>query len=119
MRFNERLPGGLSLPVVGWFDTVLSENIPYRLVRDLMTDVCQRTLDSIISPTRILRGESQNQVDNHLADSRATWLIVLPVGVIPFLGHQCSVPPQDRVGRDDGRQFHQRLSTEELAFYGQ
>ncbi len=48
-----------------------------------------------------------------------TGLLLSPVAVIPFLSHQFSMPTKNRVRCDYGGQFHQGLSAQGLAFYGQ
>ena len=63
--------------------------------------------------------EGERIIDDDLAYPRATRLLVLPIGVIPFLRDQRSMPTQDRIGCDDCGQFHQGLSAQRLAFYGQ
>lgn len=91
------------------------EHIANGLVTDVITDVRQRTLDSIVTPVRIFRGEAKDQVDNHLANSWPADAFPL-FAVIPFLGNQHTMPTQDRVRCEQRADFRESLPAEDLAF---
>ena len=69
MRFEERGPRGLPLSVRSRFDAVRFEDVADGRVGDVVADVGQRTLDAVVSPGRILFGEPQDQVHDHLANA--------------------------------------------------
>ena len=71
MGFEKGRPRGLSLPIRSRFDSVLLEYVADGRVGDVVANVCQGTLDSVVAPGRVFLGESKDQIDDHLADSRA------------------------------------------------
>ncbi len=75
MRFDEGLPRSLAFPVRRRFDSVFLEYVADRRVGDVVADIGQGTLDTVISPGRVFLGESKNQVNDHLSDSRAARLL--------------------------------------------
>lgn len=66
---DEGLPGGLPFPIIGRFNAVFFQDIADRLVGDAVSYVGQRALDTIVSPGRLFASESQDQVNNDLAES--------------------------------------------------
>ena len=94
------------------------EDIAHRLVRHRVPEVRQRTLDPVVSPGGILTSKPQNKLDDLFLH---TWPAdrLAAFAVIPFLGHELSMPAQDRIGCDDGGQFHQGFSAQCLGFDGQ
>jgi hypothetical protein len=87
-------------------------NEPSSVEEHAITDVCERSLNSIITPGGILAREAENEIDDDLADSWTAGIPGLTIGVIPFLSDQRPMPPQNRIRRDSGRQFHYGLSAE-------
>ena len=79
MRFDERRPRRLSFPVRRGFDSVLLENVANGRVGDMVADVGQRALDSVVASGRVFLSETKDQVDNHLTYPRATRLPTLPI----------------------------------------
>jgi hypothetical protein len=99
VRLHEGGPGCLPFPVRSGLDSALLEDVADGRVRNVISDVGKRSLDSIVALTWILCGELHDEVDDHLPDSWPADL-QFPVAVIPFLGDQGSVPSQDRVRRE-------------------
>ena len=116
MGLDKRRPRRLSLPVRRGLDSVLFENIADRRVGDVITDVGQGPLDPVVTPGRILLGLAKDQIDDDLADSRATWLLLLPIGVILLLRHQHPVPSQYRIGREQRANLFEHFASKDLAF---
>jgi hypothetical protein len=56
----------------------------------------QFALNSLISPAGILPGQALDQHNNSIIDGRTTDA----VGVGPLVGHQTTMPAQDRARRD-------------------
>jgi hypothetical protein len=83
---------------------VAFQDIAHGLIGDLVAEIVQSSLDPIITPGRILPGEPQDQIHDHLGSPRSAHGFAL-LAVIPFLGHKLSVPAEDRVGRDDRGQL--------------
>ena len=115
MRFDERLPRGLAFPIASRFDAMFLEHVAHRLVTDVITDVRQRTLDSVVTPVRVFLGKAKDQIYDNLPDSWPADAFPIPA-VIPFLGDQHPVPPQDRIRREQRADFFESLATEDLAF---
>ena len=84
----------------------------------MVTDVGQCALDAIVTPGRILFGEPQDQVHDHLANAwSAHWLALLTV--VPLVCHEFAVLTKNCIRCHDGRQLPQCLAPESLAFDGQ
>jgi hypothetical protein len=64
------------------------ENVAHRLIRDVVTNVGQGSLDPVVAPSRILLGKSHNKLDDLLPNTRPANLGAL-TAVIPFSGNQC------------------------------
>jgi hypothetical protein len=54
------------------------------------------------NPRRILLRKLHGQVDNQLADPRSARFLLLAVKVVPLLGHERSMPLENRLGSCDG-----------------
>ncbi len=93
---------------------MLFENVADGLIRDVVADVGPSSLDPIVSPRRILLGQSHDKLDNFLTDSRPADFLPL-TAIVPLLGHQQAIPTQDRVGREQGANLFQPFATEDLA----
>src|SRR2546422_1399575 len=83
-----------------------------RASRDAVIEVPQRALDATVAPRWIVRGPPQNERRDLLHDPRTARPLPLER---PLPGDQPPVPPQDRVGRHDGRHSPQDPATESLA----
>lgn len=88
------------------------------LIRNLVTDVGQSALDPVITPIRILLRESYDQFDDLWSNSWPTDRFPL-LAVVPLLRHEFPMPAEERVGRDNSGQLHQRLSANGFRFHGQ
>ena len=74
------------------------------LIGDLVAEVVQSRLDPIVTPGRILPGELQDQIHDHLGGPRSAHGFPL-LAVIPLLGHEFAMPAEDRVRRNDRGQL--------------
>jgi hypothetical protein len=115
VRFEKRLPSCHPFPNRGWFDAVLFEDIPDGSVRDLVVEIGERALDPVVAPGRVLPGHAQDEAGYVCGDGWPSGCCLPPFAVVPLLGDQPPVPAQDRVGRDDRRQLHQRPAADRLA----
>lgn len=73
-------------------------------------------LDQRVAPRGILGGHPHNQGRDLLHDPEAAWPLRRER---PLPGDQLPVPPQDRVGRHEGRDLPQEPSPESSAFGGE
>ncbi len=119
MRLQECLPRSCAFVIRCRFNTVGSENVADRGVADVVADVGQRTLDSVVTPGPIFLGELQGQINNHLADSWSTYLLLLSIGVVPLLCDKLSMPTQNRIRRKQGAESFKLLAAEDFPFDGQ
>jgi hypothetical protein len=72
-------------------------------------------LNSIVSPREIFTRKPQHKIHNLFLHTWPAYGLAT-VTIIPFLSHQRSMPTQDRIGCDNGGQFHQGFSAQGLAF---
>jgi hypothetical protein len=79
-------------------------------------DVLQCSLNSIVSPRRILSGEANNGIHDDLSDSWSAEFAF--VAGIKLYGHEPSMPTQDRVWRDNGGLFPQTLASDGMSLHG-
>ena len=74
-------------------------------------------LNSVISPRRILSGESYDGIHDFLTDA---WPSGLPLATgVELLRHEFAVPAENRVWRDDRRQLEQGLATNGVSFHSE
>ena len=92
------------------------ENVADRRVRDVVADVGQGTLDSVVSPSRILFGKSQHQIHNDLPHTRPACSTFPPVAVVPFSGHQRSMPTENGIRRENRTDLAQHFATQYFSF---
>ncbi len=96
------------------------EDVADGRVRDVEVNIGQTTLDPVKAPSWVFFGQSQYKVHDHLPQTWPTGFLLLAViAVVPFLGHQLSMPTQQGVRCDDCSQFHQGLAAECFGFDGQ
>ena len=70
---EERFPSGrqrLPLPFGSGFDPMLLQDVADGLVADLMSEVGKRSLDAVVSPSRVLSGHPECKVSNVLRHRR-------------------------------------------------
>jgi len=77
-----------------------------------MVEILQRALDATVAPRWIVGGHPHNERRDFLHRPGAAWPLRRER---PLPGDQPLVPPQDRVGCDDGRHLPQDPATEWLA----
>lgn len=118
VRFDEGRPCGQSFSIRRRFDPVLLENVANGRVGNVIANVGQGTLDSVVTLGRILLRKAKDQVDNDLADSRPVHRFAA-LAVIPFRGHEHSMPAQDPVWREQRSDFFEPFASEDLTFDGQ
>ena len=91
VRLDECSPGGLSLAIRRGLNAVTLENIADRLIGDLVPQIGQGTLDTVVAPRGVFPSKAKNQIDDLMPHARPTHR-GSTIGVVPFLCHQCSVP---------------------------
>jgi hypothetical protein len=77
------------------------ENVANSLVGQTIAQIMDRANDSVITPRRILAGESDDEFLKFGFGRRSPVSLPKP-GAIELLGHQSAVPFEDRLGFDDG-----------------
>ena len=70
MGLEERLPGGLPLPLRRRLDAVLLQNVADAGIRDRMAQVGQGPLNAIVAPAGILLGQPHDQLADLVGDGR-------------------------------------------------
>ena len=113
---QERRPRWCSLSIGCWINAVCLQYVPHCGIRDVVFQVLQCTLNAIVSPRRILSGESHDGIHDHLSDAWSSWLPL--VAGIKLLRDEISMPSQDGIRREDGCDFPQSLATDGMSLYG-
>ena len=93
-----------------------AQNISNGLIGNGVTQIGQRSLYSPVAPIPVLSGHANHQLLDlilHAWTSRAT-----PSAAIIFPGDQLAVPSQERLRRDDGRQFMKHAPAQFLSLEG-
>ncbi len=90
-------------------DSVFSEHALDCVSANLVAEVHQRTANACVSPTRILESHPNDEALDLALDSRAAWP---PFGTsIVLLRDQITIPAEQRVGCDDGRDVSESATT--------
>ena len=84
------------------------QDIPHGLVGNAVAQIGQGTDDPIITPARIVSGQSHDQLFNLNRNGWASGLGVSPTGEIPFLGNQAPMPVEQGLELDNGDDFGQQ-----------
>ena len=92
------------------------EHVGYRGVGNVVTDVGQRTLNAIVTPRRILSGEANDGIHHNLSNAWPSEFAF--VAGVELVRHEFAVPAENRVWREDGRQFQQRLAADGVGLHG-
>ena len=119
MCFQEGLPRSGAFASRRWFNAMRLQNVGNGRITDGVANLSELALNAIESPCWILPREFHRQVDDHLTNSRSTWLVRFTVGVIPLFGDELSMPTQDRIRCEQSADFIQQLSAEYLSLHGQ
>ena len=94
------------------------QHVGHRGIGDVVTDVGQCSLDSIVAPRRVLSGKPQNGIHDDLTDAGPANSLSF-VAVVPLLRHELTMPAENRVGSHNGGQLQQCLPAEGMAFHCQ
>ena len=114
MGFEKCGPGCLTFSLRRRFDTVILEDVAHGLIGDCVPQVGQGALDLVVSPGHILPRKANNKIDDLLPHKWASYGLAT-LTVIPFLGNQCSMPTENRIGREEGADLFEPLATKDLA----
>ena len=118
MRLDELPPGPVLALLWCQLDPAPPQDVAYRLVRHVVTQIGERSHDPIISPARVLPGHPNNQYLDLRPDSRTAGIGAVS-GTVEFAGDQPPVPGQDCVWLGHAGYLCQRLASESLTDLGQ
>lgn len=90
-------------------------NDAHSRIREVVANICQRTLDAIELASRILLGKAKNRIDKHLPDSRLTDQLSV-VAMVPFPSNQYPAATQDRIRCKPRANFSQTLPAKDFVF---
>jgi hypothetical protein len=99
------------------FNAVCLEHIAHRGIAEVVTDVPDSSLNAIVAPCGMLFGEANNRIHDFVSYARATGLS-LATGV-ELLRHEFPLPAEDRIWRDDSRQFLQSFAANGISLHRQ
>src|SRR5262245_1747094 len=114
MRLQKRLPR--CRPFWHRWNAVRLQDPRDRRPADSMADVLQRADDSGVAPRRILRGHAHHQTPDLGQHARTT---ASGLRVRPLAGNQLSMPPENRVGRDDRRDRAEAATAQPVSVHRQ
>ena len=83
----------------------------------MVFQVLQCTLNAIVSPRRVLPRESHDGIHDDLSDSWATGLTFVTGIKLP--GDELTMPSQDGIRREDGRDFPQSFAADGMSLHGE
>jgi hypothetical protein len=95
-----------------WFDTVVLQDPLDRVAAEVVTNVPQGASKARVSPARVLLGHLDQQLDDLVWLWWPTGTTLLAAVVL--LGHELSIPAEDRIGAGDAGDLAQRLASERL-----
>ena len=105
---DELVPRGGRLPLWGWWNAMLLEDIPYALVAERVSQIGQGSHDAVIAPGAVLAGHPHHQVFDLFSDAR-TANGLGELNTITLLNRACAVPSQNSVGLSYRRNLFQSL----------
>jgi hypothetical protein len=114
---DEFPPGCGLLALRGRGDPVAFQDVPHRLVTDVIAQVGQGALNAVIPPRAILAGHPHHQVFDLLVDTRTANRRARLGGVNLLVG-KGTVPGEDCIGLRNGGDFCQGLSPKLLTKLG-
>ena len=117
MGFQERWPRRRSLAIRCGFNAMGLEHVGYRGVGNVETDVGRRTLNTIVSPGRILPGEANDGIHHNLPNAWPTGFAF--VAGVELLRHEFAMPAENRVWRDDRGEFQESLAINGVSFHSE
>ena len=88
MSADELLPGCRLTPLGSRCDVVAAQDVAHSLVRNVMTQVGQRAGNAVVTPTRVLPGEANDQFLYLAGNPRSARISTALKGryIEPFLG---------------------------------
>ena len=108
---KECFPSDLPLPLRHWFDAIFFQDVSDRLIRDFMSEVGQRPLNTVVAPSGIVLRHPQDKLYNVFGDGWTSLLCLSAMAVIPFISYQLAMPAQDGIGSDYRGYFQQGPSS--------
>jgi hypothetical protein len=102
------LPSRLSAPLWRRLDPVPMQNISDCAASQLVSKIGYGTLDAAITPGTVFLRQANNQSLYFFSGAGASWSALLMPVVL--LRDQFTVPSQQGIGCDQGRDFHQKLA---------
>ena len=81
-----------------------------------MAQIGQRSLDSPVAPIPVLGGHADHQLLDLILRARTSRATLLAAIIFP--GDELAVPSQERLRRDEGRQFMKHAPAQFLGFDG-
>ncbi len=83
VRFQERLPSGLLLPVGCWFDAAGLQNVARIVIRNAVTEVLHGTSNSVVGPTEIFAGPPGDELHDLIRQQRTAGSVLSTTDVRP------------------------------------
>src|SRR5262245_26596862 len=106
MRLQERLPGDLRLAPWGGLETASAEDVTDRRRGNDVPQILEGTLQTVVTPARVVRRHLDNQRGHITANLRSTRRATAGRH---GLADQLPMPGEDGLRRHDGRDLSQQL----------
>ena len=117
METDELSPRRGLLALGGWEQPLAFQDVPHRLVADVIAQIAQGTYNAVIPPRAILAGHAYHEVFQLLVDAGTSDRLTLRRTAI-VLVHELAVPGEDGVRLRNRRDLLQGLPTELLPNLG-
>ena len=92
---------------------VAAQDVPHRERVNAVSQVCQGTLDTAVTPRRVLFRHAHGKPLNLLNDTGSTKLTT-PLAPVELLGDQVAIPAQEGAGRDNRGHLNQAFPPERM-----
>src|SRR4029453_10226803 len=105
---DELFPCRGLFPLRCWGNAVALQDVTDGLSTDRQAQVGEGADDPIVAPGAVFLGHADHQGLQLWVNGRTLWSLA-SLGAVALLGHQCTVPAENRVGLDDRRHVLQSL----------
>jgi len=89
---------------------MILENIADSRIGYMISDILQRALNSVVSPTPILLGHSNDKQHYLLSQTRTPCCTLPTIAIVPLFRDQLPMPTQNRIRRHNRNDFMEGLS---------
>ena len=115
---NEVFPNRALAALRRWRDAVPFQNVPDRLIGDLVAEIGERAGDPIVTPAFVLMGHADDQRFEFRSDARTSRVGTM-LRAVELAGDEASIPGEDGFRFRNTGHLRQAFPSEPLADFGQ